>query len=77
MRKLLEVPAEVKANWANITNHAAQSALAEMATMGLITEPYHLDRSGHGVVGSFLQNSHGWHGPVARRVKAELRAMCK
>jgi len=77
MRKLSEIAVDVRANWPSITNHAAKSDLVEMASMGFVTEPYYLDRTGHGVVGSFLDNSRGWQGPVARRIKAELRAMCK
>lgn len=77
MRTLSEIAAEVRKDWHSINNGAAASALDAMATMGLVTEPYGLDSNGYGVIGQFLSGAVGWRGPVSRRVKAELRAMCK
>lgn len=76
MRRLAEIAVEVKKDWHPINNGAAESALDAMATMGLVTEPYGFDQNGYGVIGQFLSNATGWRGPVARRIKAELRAMC-
>ncbi|RQY93844.1 hypothetical protein DF016_10940 [Burkholderia stagnalis] len=76
MRRLAEIAVEVRRDWRPINNGAAVSAIDAMATMGLVTEPYGLDPNGYGVIGQFLSNAAGWRGPVARRVKAELRAMC-
>lgn len=77
MRRLSDVAAEIRKDWHPINNGAAVLALAAMATMGLVTEPYGRGPTGYGVVGHFLTGAKGWRGPVARRVKAELRAMCK
>ncbi len=41
--------------------------------MGVVTEPYGFDPNGYGVISQFLSGAKGWHGPVARRIKAELR----
>ncbi|WDD90398.1 hypothetical protein Bsp3421_000235 (plasmid) [Burkholderia sp. FERM BP-3421] len=75
MRRLSEIAAEVRKDWHPINNGAAVIALDAMASMGSISAPYFLEPHGYGVVSSFLNNAKGWHGPVARRVKAELRAM--
>ncbi|WP_116138087.1 hypothetical protein [Trinickia diaoshuihuensis] len=77
MRKLSDVAAEIRKDWRAIRNGAAASALDAMATMGVVPEPYGLDPNGYGVIGQFLTGAKGWRGPTARRVKAELRAMCK
>lgn len=76
MRTLREIAAEIDANWPVINNGAASKALGFMRTMGFITDPFHADPNGYAVVGSFLGNAIGWRGPVARRVKTELREMC-
>lgn len=77
MRKLSEIAAETRKDWRHINNGAAMSALDAMARMGLASEPYGFDSNGYGIVGQFLVGAKGWRGPVAGRVKAELRAMCK
>lgn len=76
MRRLAEIAVEVRRDWHPINNGAAVSALDAMATMGLVTEPYGFDSNGYGVLSQFLSNAKGWRGPVARRIKAELVAMC-
>jgi hypothetical protein len=76
MRRLAEIAVEVRKDWHPINNGAAVSALEAMAKMGLVTEPFGFDRNGYGVIGLFLSNATGWRGPVARRIKSELRAMC-
>ena len=77
MRMLCQVAAEILEDWKDITNEAARDALADMEKMGFVTDPYRFDSNGYVVLGQFLGNAVGWKGPVARRLKAELRAMCK
>jgi hypothetical protein len=75
-RALRDVAADIERHWPNIKNGAARQALEHMKRMGSIDDPFHLDSSGHGVVGTFLVHSIGWRGPDAQRVKKELRSMC-
>lgn len=77
MRRLSDVAIEIRRDWHPINNGAADSAVNAMMTMGFATEPYGLDQNGYGVIGQFLTGAKGWRGPVARHVKAELRAMGK
>jgi hypothetical protein len=74
-RQLSEIAKEVRSDWKNITNSAAEEALSCMEKMGDIDFPYEHDSNGHSIVGTFLSNSIGWKGDVARRIKAELRSM--
>lgn len=78
MRPLNTIAAEIEndAGWRLVSNSGAHSMLGHMKGMGLITDPFHHDPDGYGVVGSFLSNSIGWKGPGARRIKKELRVMC-
>jgi hypothetical protein len=76
IRPLGDIAAEIEGDWRVINNQAARQALDHMKSMGSITAPFYADPNGYGVVGSFLEHSRGWHGPVARRVKKELRSMC-
>jgi hypothetical protein len=76
MRELREIAAEIQADWQVINNAGAREALDCMNNMGAITDRFGADSNGYQVVGVFLNNSIGWRGPVARRVKKELRQMC-
>ncbi len=76
MRTLREIAVEILADWTVINNTSARDALECMKEMGAITEKFGADSNGSFVVGTFLCHSIGWRGPVARRVKQELRQMC-
>lgn len=76
MRTVREIAVEILADWTVINNTGARDALECMRKMGAITERFGADPNGYSVVGTFLGNSIGWRGPVARRVKKELRQMC-
>ena len=76
MRELRQIAAEIEVDWPVINNASAREALDCMKTMGAITERFGRDSNGYPVVGVFLDNSVGWRGPIARRVKKELRQMC-
>ena len=75
MRQLREIAQEISSDWPEVKNSGARHALEHMKKMGAITDPFYEDQSGHAVVGSFLEHARGWYGPVARRVKKELREM--
>lgn len=75
-RTLREIAGEIEADWFVINNQGARKALDCMKTMGVIEAPSFGDPNGYAVVGSFLAHAIGWRGPVARRVKKELRRMC-
>jgi hypothetical protein len=76
LRALRDIANDIEIDWNPIRNEGAKQALARMKSMGLITEPFYHDPNGYGVVASFLSNSVGWKGPVARRIKKELRVLC-
>ena len=73
MRPLREIAIEIEADWKVISNNAAREALSAMKLMGNINAPYLLDSTGHSVVAVFLTNAVGWKGPIARKIKKELR----
>lgn len=75
MRMLSEIAAEIQADWTVINNAGAREALECMKKMGEITDRFGADPNGYSVVGAFLGNAVGWRGPVARRVKKELKQM--
>jgi hypothetical protein len=68
------IAAEIEADWGYKINPYAVESLQAMGTLNSIKDNYFLD-SGAMIVGSFLANAAGWRGPVARRIKAELRSM--
>jgi len=75
MRALRDIALEVANDWPTMNSGGASNALACMRTMGDVTEPFGADPNGYRVIGSFLMHSIGWRGPIARRVKSELREM--
>ncbi|MFC4336040.1 hypothetical protein [Salininema proteolyticum] len=72
-RTLSEIAAEIEAEWTNVKD-AARPYLDAMAALQSVGDSYGFE-SGTGVVLYFLANAGGWRGEVARRVKAELKAM--
>ena len=75
MRPLYEIAREIRKDWKNV-NYAARPYLNAMGSLNSITDDYYAD-SGVSVVLYFLSNASSWHGPVAKRIKAELKQMCK
>lgn len=75
VRPLYEIAAEVKRNWKPV-NYAAKPYLDAMESLDKISDNYVAD-SGKSVVLYFLANAGSWRGDVAKRVKAELKAMAK
>lgn len=87
VRTLSAIAREIKADWRPSKAVIAKGLkggvyfgavpyLDAMATMGKVTDSYGYD-SGESVVLYFLANAQSWRGEVAKRVKAELKAMLK
>jgi hypothetical protein len=74
-RPLTDIAREINEDWKR-PHFAAVPYLNALAGMHCIT-----DRFGHddarGIVLYFLSNAGSWRGPVAKRIKAELKAALK
>lgn len=75
-RPLHVIANEIRTDWGNRINFAAKPYLDAMLCLDRITDTYGAD-SAKSVVLYFLSNASTWRGDTARRVKAELKAMCK
>lgn len=72
-RPIYEIAREIKADWAKV-NYAAAPYLDAMQFLTSIDDEYYAD-SATSVIRYFLSNAASWRGPVAQRIKAELRGM--
>ena len=75
MRDLSEIAREIRSNWTKVY-FGAVPYLDAMSTLSSIEDNYFMD-SGHSVVAYFLANAGTWRGETAKRIKVELKAMCK
>jgi hypothetical protein len=66
---------EISKDWSS-PYFGAVPYLQAMGSLDSIKDNYIYD-SGRSVVSYFLANASTWRGETARRVKAELKAMCK
>lgn len=76
-RTIEAIAREAQADWStrgNGVNYAAMPYLQAMHDLQSVNDTYGQD-SGASIVRYFLANAGSWRGDVARRVKAELRAM--
>ena len=74
-RPLYEIATEIRRDWKKVY-FGAVPYLDAMQTLNNITDNYYQD-SGKSIVLYFLCNAGTWRGDIARRVKAELKAMSK
>jgi hypothetical protein len=74
-RPLHAIAREIREDWAR-PYFGAVPYLDALASLGSIDGMYYMDTA-DSVVRYFLSNATTWRGPVARRVKAELKAMLK
>jgi len=74
-RSLSVIAAEIRRDWKNV-NYAAAPYLRAMSGMNSINDSYGMDGAKSTVL-YFLSNASTWRGEVAKRIKAELKAMCK
>lgn len=72
-RPLWEIADEIRRDWKNV-NFAAKPYLDAMSGMESINDMYGADE-GRWIVAYFLSNASSWKGEVAKRIKAELKAM--
>lgn len=73
VRSLSVIAREVKSDWKNV-NFGAKPYLDAMSQLESISDNYYQD-SGKSIVLYFLSNATTWRGEVAKRIKAELKAM--
>lgn len=75
-RDLGTIAREISKDWGGKVNYAAKPYLDAMRSLGSMKDNYGQD-SAHSVVAYFLSNASSWRGPVAQRVKTELKGMLK
>ena len=75
MRPIYEIAREIRKDWKNV-NFAAKPYLDAMMSLESIEDNYFFD-SAKSVVLYFLCNVGTWRGETAKRIKAELKQMCK
>jgi len=73
MRSLSEIAADIRRDWRK-PYFGAVPYLQAMSSLEKITDDYGAD-SAKSVVLYFLSNANTWKGEVARRIKAELKAL--
>jgi hypothetical protein len=75
VRSLNVIAREIRANWPKVY-FGAVPYLDAMSQLVSVNDDYGLD-SGRSIVNYFLSNATQFRGDVARRIKAELKAMVK
>jgi hypothetical protein len=73
MRSISEIASEISSDWGKV-NFGAKPYLEAMYSLDSVDDNYYCD-SGKSIVLYFLANASTWKGPVAKRIKAELRLM--
>jgi hypothetical protein len=74
-RPVYMIAAEIRADWKK-PYFGAVPYLSAMSTLSDIRDKYIYD-DGKSIVLYFLANANTWRGETARRVKAELKELCK
>ena len=72
-RPLNLIARDIRQDWKNV-NYAAKPYLKAMRSLSSITDSYGSDNA-KSVVLYFLCNAGTWRGPVAKSIKAELKAL--
>jgi hypothetical protein len=72
-RPLSNIAQDIQRDWKNV-NYAAKPYLSAMMEMDQVTDNYMYD-TGSGIVRYFLSNAGAWRGPVAKKIKAELKSI--
>lgn len=73
-RNLSEIATEIRRDWKKV-NYAAVPYLEAMECLNTMQDAYGCDDA-KSIVLYFLCNAGTWKGEVAKRIKAELKAMC-
>lgn len=74
-RPIFVIAREIRLDWKKV-NYGAKPYLSAMYNLNSITDNYY-DDSCKSVVLYFLSNASTWRGEVAKRIKSELKGMCK
>ena len=74
-RPLYEIANEIRKDWQNVY-FGAVPYLQAMSCLDKMSDKYGFDDA-KSIVLYFLSNASTWRGEVAKRVKAELKSMCK
>lgn len=72
-RPLNLIARDIRQDWKTV-NYAAKPYLEAMQSLSSITDSYGCDNA-KSVVLYFLCNAGSWRGPVAKSIKAELKAL--
>ena len=75
VRSLREIAREIRADWKRVY-FGAVPYLDAMSVLDKVSDNFYADDA-KSIVLYFLSNATTWKGDVARRVKAELKAMVK
>lgn len=75
VRSIRDIAREIRQKWTKV-NFAAKPYLDAMMSLETIKDNYGYD-DGKGIVLYFLANAQSWRGEDAKRIKAELKALCK
>ena len=75
MRAIKDITKEIRSDWKK-PYFGAVPYLEAMDTLNSIEDNYYLD-SAKSIVLYILANATTWRGETARRIKAELKSMCK
>ena len=76
VRPLCEIAKEIRSDWGSKIYFGAKPYLSAMMSLNSVDDKYGLDDA-RSIVNYFLTNASTWRGEVAKRVKAELKAMIK
>jgi hypothetical protein len=74
-RYISDIATDISNDWENV-NYAAAPYLQAMLTLDTIDDRFGADDA-RSIVLYFLSNAQTWRGPVAKEIKAELKAMLK
>lgn len=74
-RPLYEIANEIRRDWQKVY-FGAVPYLQAMACLDKMTDKYGFDDA-KSIVLYFLSNASTWRGETAKRIKAELKSMCK
>ena len=74
-RPLYEIASEIRKEWKSV-NYAAKPYLEAMSSLSSIGDNYYLE-SGKSIVLHFLVNASSFRGEAAKRIKSELKTLCK
>jgi hypothetical protein len=74
-RSLNDIASEIRKDWGVKVNFAAKPYLEAMQCLTTMQDKYICD-SALSIVSYFLCNASAWKGETAKRIKAELKAMC-